>query len=96
MIIELRNYGVSRRNSVYNFFDNKCHDCNKSSKNWRKDKKNKERWNLHHLFYPRYHKDKWDWINAPKDLFLDVMLPEIKEACILLCRDCHMKRHNLC
>ena len=79
-----------RRAFLHKKLGSACMDCKKKVGNGSK-------MNIHHIFYPLgFSKDWWkEWRKASEDVFWEDYYPEIMESCILLCRECHKKRHGI-
>lgn len=92
---ELFRIARGRRNFLHKKLGYVCADCGCNPYDYKKGK-----WrimNMHHVFYPLGYEVNWtsNWKFASDDVFYSSYYPEIMEACILLCRACHRKRHGI-
>ncbi len=81
-----------RRNYLHQKLGYVCIDCGVGCKKGRKGMLH-----MHHIFYPLGYEQNWsyNWQHASDDVFYSSYYPEIMEACVLLCRKCHKKRHGI-
>lgn len=80
-----------RRNMLHCKLGSVCVDCGAKTKPGRKGMLH-----MHHIFYPLGYEKNWsaNWKHVSDDVFYSSYYPEIMEACVLLCRNCHSIRHG--
>jgi hypothetical protein len=76
-----------RRSFLHRMLGGVCIDCNRRKKEM----------HMHHVYYPFDYRPNWTsiWKNCDNDQFWNDIFPEVMEACVLLCKRCHKKRHGI-